>query len=206
VPPPPAQNQPAQNQPAQTQPVQTQPAPPQTSAQTTASRGNNTPQASPTQVPPRQTSPTQTITAQPRPATPVPATTVPATTRPAYSASDVAARFANAERALTTANLTEARRLYRELLASANSADHATAVRIAEGFYRARDFAGALAAFERAGTLRRGEEPYHYYIAVASYETAQYERARRELAAALPYIEVTADVERYRLKIQSAIQ
>jgi tetratricopeptide (TPR) repeat protein len=172
----------------QTQPTVSSTQPARTPAVTTQRGTNNTPSTS-----------TSTSTAVPRPA-------APAAARPAYSASELATRFANAERALTTANLTEARRIYRELLASGSSADHDTAVRIAEGFYRARDFAGALAAFERAGTLRRGEEPYRYYVAVALYETAQYERAKRELAAALPYIEVTADVERYRLKIQSAVQ
>ncbi len=172
--------------PQQTQPQVSSTQPARTPAVTTPRGTNNTPS-------------TSTSTASPRPATPAPA-------RPSYSASELATRFANAERALTTANLAEARRIYRELLASASSADHDTAVRIAEGFYRARDFAGALAAFERAGTLRRGEEPYRYYVAVALYETGQYERAKRELAAAVPYIEVTPDVERYRLKIQSAIQ
>jgi tetratricopeptide (TPR) repeat protein len=180
-----------QPRPATTQPVQT----PQGTQRGT---NNNASNATPAQPRPATTAP---VTAQPR----LPAAT-PATTRPTYTASEAATRFANAERALTTSNLAEARRIYRELLASANAADHATAVRIAEGFYRARDFAGALASFERAGTLRRGEEPYRYYVAVALYETGQYERARRELAAALPYIEVTADVERYRLKIQSANQ
>ncbi|MEA2463944.1 MAG: hypothetical protein QOJ98_1691 [Acidobacteriota bacterium] len=189
-----------QPRPASTQPVQT----PQGTQRGT---NNNSSNATPVQPRPATTAP---VTAQPRPPLTQPATQPVATnttaTRPAYTASEVATRFANAERALTTSSLTEARRIYRELLASANAADHATAVRIAEGFYRARDFAGALAGFERAGTLRRGEEPYRYYVAVALYETGQYERARRELAAALPYIEVTADVERYRLKIQSANQ
>jgi tetratricopeptide (TPR) repeat protein len=95
--------------------------------------------------------------------------------------------------------------LYREVLASA-SLDHANAIRAAEGLYRARDFAGALAAFDRAGAFRRGEEPYRYYVAVASYETGQYERAKRELTAALPYIEITPDVSRYRTRIEGAMQ
>jgi tetratricopeptide (TPR) repeat protein len=199
----PAQTQPAQTQPAQTQPAQSQPArsQPVQTPQNTQRGTNDNPTTTPAQPRPATTTTTPSTTAQPRPA----AVTPPATPT-TYTASELAARLASAERALTTSSLTEARRIYRELLASTNSADHATAVRIAEGFYRARDFAGALAAFERAGALRRGEEPYRYYVAVALYETGQYERARRELAAALPYIEVTADVERYRLKIQSANQ
>ena len=102
-------------------------------------------------------------------------------------------------------NLPAARAIYRELLAG-NDIDHPTAVRIAEGLYRARDFPGAIQAFERAGALRRGEEPYHYYLAVALYESGRYDEARRELAAALPYIEVTPDVERYRARIEGALQ
>ncbi|HYK01174.1 MAG TPA: hypothetical protein VE974_05415 [Thermoanaerobaculia bacterium] len=179
-----------------TRPATTQPVQPGTQRGTNNTGSSASSNTTPAQPRPATTAP---VTAQPRPPAATPA-------RPTYTATEVATRFANAERALTMANLTEARRIYRELLASANALDHATAVRIAEGFYRARDFAGALAGFERAGTLRRGEEPYRYYVAVALYETGQYERARRELAAALPYIEVTADVERYRLKIQSANQ
>jgi len=116
---------------------------------------------------------------------------------------DVPARLVAAERALNATNLVEAKRIYRELL-DAPGVDHATWIRIAEGLYRSRDFAGTLTAFQRVGTLRPGEEAYRYYIAVALYETGQFERAKRELASALPHIEATADVERYRVKIESA--
>jgi tetratricopeptide (TPR) repeat protein len=136
--------------------------------------------------------------ARPATATPVP---VPAPPR-ALSASEAARRLAAAERALNGANLTEARRGYRELLATPGL-DHDTLIRIAEGLYRARDFGGALGAFSRVGSLRRGEEPYRYYIAVAAYETGDFARARKELAAALPYIEITPDVARYRGRIES---
>jgi tetratricopeptide (TPR) repeat protein len=152
--------------------------------------------------------PAQTTTVQPRttpPQTSTATTTTPPRPGPAYTAAERAARFAAAEKALNTSNLAEARRIYSELMGS-QGVDRATYIRIAEGFYRARDFAAALAAFDRAGGLRRTEEPYRYYIAVALYETGQYERAKRELAAALPYIEITPDVARYRAKIQSAIQ
>jgi tetratricopeptide (TPR) repeat protein len=78
-------------------------------------------------------------------------------------------------------------------------------IRAAEGLYRARDFDGALTAFSKVGALRRGEEPYHYYLAVALYETGQYARAKAEMDAAAPFIEITPDVARYRSKIESAI-
>lgn len=132
-------------------------------------------------------------------------TTQPARPQPAQPQRtvDVPAQFAAAERALVAANITEARRIYRELLGG-NGLDHGQLVRLAEGFYRSRDFANVLIAFDRAGTLRPGEEPYRYYMAVAAYESGQYDRARRELAAALPHIELTPDVQRYRVKIEGA--
>jgi tetratricopeptide (TPR) repeat protein len=108
-----------------------------------------------------------------------------------------------ADRALSADDLVTARAIYRENLEA--TSDHATLLRIAEGLYRARDFAGALAAFQRAGELRSGEQPYRYYRAVACYETGDYVQAQAELAAALPYIEITDDVARYRAKIIGAI-
>jgi hypothetical protein len=133
-----------------------------------------------------------------------PATPPPAPTPRALSASEVATRLATAERSLIAGNLNEARRVYREL-AGATGLDHESMIRVAEGLYRARDFSAALSAFNRVGTLRRGEEPYRYYIAVALYETGDFARAKKELAAALPYIEVTPDVARYRTKIEGSM-
>ena len=129
-----------------------------------------------------------------RPAAPAP--------RP-LSATEVSTRLAAADRALNGANLNEAKRGYREVLATPGL-DHDSLIRIAEGLYRARDFASALNAFTRLGALRRGEEPYRYYVAVAAYETGDYARAKKELAAALPYIEITPDVARYRTRIEGA--
>ena len=119
------------------------------------------------------------------------------------SATEINTRLASAESALNGADLDGARRMYRELLA-APGLDHDALVRVAEGLYRSRDFAATLNAFARAGALRRGEEPYRYYIAVAAYETGDHARARKELAAALPYIEITPDVARYRTRIEGA--
>lgn len=119
------------------------------------------------------------------------------------SATEITARLTAAERALNGANLSEARRVYFELL-TAPGLDHVALIRVAEGLYRARSFAAALTAFNRIGSLRRGEEPYRYYIAVAAYETGDFARAKKELAAALPYIEITADVARYRTRIDGS--
>lgn len=167
--------------------------------------------------------PATTTTTAPAPAKPVvppPATTKPAnppatkpatttitapapTPAPAPARIDVVSRLAAADRALLAANLTDARRAYKDVL-DAPGVDHATYIRVGEGFYRARDFANALTAFQRAGAFRSGEEAYRYYVAVAAYETGDYDRARREMAAALAFIEITPDVQRYRTKIESA--
>lgn len=148
-------------------------------------------------------SPTSSSTAR-RPddskAPPKPTPPAPAPKKPAI---DVPARLTAGERTLIGGNLADARKIYRELLA-AGGHDHATWIRVAEGLYRSRDFAGVLTAFQSVGTLRPGEEAYRYYIAVAYYESGQYDQAKRELAAVLPFIEVTPDVERYRQKIDAA--
>lgn len=72
----------------------------------------------------------------------------------------------------------------------------------AAGLYRTGAFDEAVRAFRRLGTFRRGEEDLRYYYAVSLYETGNYGDAKRELACAVPFIQVTADVSRYRLKIE----
>lgn len=215
--------------PENTPPQTVTPAPQTTKPQTAVSAPPPQPVKPPpttttTQAAPQTTKPAQTATTQPRPApaqTPKtggtetdgrggpaepsrPAAAVPAPAPRALTASEVATRLTAAERGLNTGNLNDARRAYRELL-GAPGLDHETLIRIAEGLYRARDFSSALSAFNRVGTLRRGEEPYRYYIAVALYETGDFARAKKELAAALPYIEVTPDVARYRTKIEGSM-
>ena len=184
------------------QPPQTQPAPQKTAAET----------KQPTQ-PKVSTDPP--AAAKPAPATmsPAPATALPPKATPskpaqapatAPSQTNMAARFKAAEQALAAARLAEARTIYRELL-DLPSLDRTGLLRLAEGLYRSRDFGPTLRAFNRLGSLRRGEEPYRYYIAVALYETGQYARSKQELTAALPYIEITPDVARYKSKIEGAV-
>ncbi|MBV8517584.1 MAG: hypothetical protein JO197_09305 [Acidobacteria bacterium] len=176
---------------------------PRTTTQPPSPARTTVPNSAPssTAAAPRTTTTTTTTTT--RTTTTAPATTAPMNTlAPAPTAAELASRFAAAERALSRAQLPEARTIYRGLLDM--RLDHDALIRVAEGFYRARDFANALAAFSRAGTLRGGEEPYRYYIAVALYETGAYVQAKRELAAALPFIEITPDVARYRAKIEAA--
>jgi hypothetical protein len=121
------------------------------------------------------------------------------------NADELSRRLDAADSALGRNDLAAARTIYREAV-DVPGLDHATAMRIGEGAYRARDFGTSIRAFERAGGFRRGEEPYHYYMAVALYESGRYNAAKRELAAALPYIEVTPDVARYRSKINGAVE
>jgi hypothetical protein len=113
--------------------------------------------------------------------------------------------LADAQRAIDSGDIDRARSIY-ATLSTAPSLSHDAALHVAEGLYRVRDYAGAAAAFARAGAIGRGEEGYHYYYAVALYETGHYGNAKRELAAALPYVAVTPDVTRYRAKIEGAIE
>lgn len=142
---------------------------------------------------------------------PQPAPVRPAAQPPASSAAktlsarDASALLVAGDRAVAAAQLPEARRAYRALLESPGVTREAL-IRVAEGLYRARDFEGALDAFAKIGTLRRGEEPYHYYMAVASYETGNFAKARSEMSAAIPFIEITPDVARYRARIEASAQ
>ncbi|HEX2121948.1 MAG TPA: hypothetical protein VHL59_09935 [Thermoanaerobaculia bacterium] len=163
--------------------------------------------------PPKETAPptagkpnAQRVASKPQPQQPPPAAPVRITApaaAPAPKPRDVRAELTAAERALTSGKLADAQKIYHGLLADTTIA-HQDLLRVAEGLYRSRDFPGVLRAFERAGALRNGEEIYRYYRAVAFYETAQYAAAKTELAAVLPYIQETADVARYRAKIEAA--
>jgi tetratricopeptide (TPR) repeat protein len=139
----------------------------------------------------------ETVRAQPQPTAPV------STPQPDVKNADTS--LAEAQHAVDNGDLSRARSIYGALLSGPNLS-HLATLRLAEGLYRVHDFAGAARAFQRAGTLGRGEEPYHYYYAVALYEGGRYGEAKRELAASLPYISVTPDVARYRAKIEGAIE
>ncbi|HEX6641005.1 MAG TPA: hypothetical protein VF215_07815, partial [Thermoanaerobaculia bacterium] len=217
VAPPPATTQPPVEKPPATTPIVTPPAtdpekpkpqpvpvkPPQAATTKPAATTTTMTKAPTTTKPVVNPTPVTPTPVAPTPVAPTPVAPTPAPPR-TLSASEVTSRLGAADRALNGGNLVDARRVYRELLA-APGLEHDTLIRIAEGLYRSRDFTGALLAFNRIGTLRRGEEPYRYYIAVALYETGDHARAKKELAAALPYIEITPDVARYRAKIESAL-
>ena len=71
------------------------------------------------------------------------------------------------------------------------------------GLYRTGAFRNAANAFRKLVPYAHGEEDLRYYNAVSLYETGDYDEAKKELACALPYIQVTADVTRYRQKIEN---
>jgi tetratricopeptide (TPR) repeat protein len=135
----------------------------------------------------------------------VPAPVIVPAPQPQAPRANVETLFADAERALGNGDLTAARPLYKTIV-DVPQLTHAEALRAAEGSYRSRDFATAIRAFQKAGAIGKGEEQYHYYYAVALYETGHYAEAKSELRAGLPFIEITPDVARYRSKIEGAIE
>jgi hypothetical protein len=95
----------------------------------------------------------------------------------------------------------QARRVYLALLNQAN-VSRQTIAEAARGLYRLGAFADAVEAFRNLGIFNRGEEDLRYYNAVSLFEIGHYDDAKKELACALPYIQITSDVARYRDKIQ----
>ncbi|HVE72266.1 MAG TPA: hypothetical protein VNI54_12935 [Thermoanaerobaculia bacterium] len=109
-----------------------------------------------------------------------------------------------AEAAVGNSNVPEAVRIYSGL-ANSTGAPREVLAEAAVGLYRTGAFREAVQAFKRFGTFARGEEDLRYYHAVALYETGAYVEAQKELACALPFIQVTEDVTRYRVKIENTI-
>lgn len=135
---------------------------------------------------------------------PQPQIAAPTPTPPPTSATiDSAAMLDGANKALDANDLAAARAGFAKV-AALPELPHATLLKAAEGLTRSRDFHPAVSAFERAGTFAAGEETYRYFYAVALYESGRYRDAKRELAAALPAIKQTADVKRYKSKIEHA--
>jgi hypothetical protein len=133
-------------------------------------------------------------TATPEPPPP-PAPSAPAT-------SDFADTLRQANTAVANGQLADANRLYVGV-ADAPDASRDAVINAATGLYRTADYADAARAFAKLGAFARGEEDLRYYNAVSLYETGRFAEAKHELACALPYIRMTADVDRYRAKIES---
>lgn len=129
----------------------------------------------------------------------------PSVPKPQAEVRDIATSLADAQRAIDSGDIARARSIY-DALSTTPSLSHIAALQTAEGLYRVGEFARAARVFAAAGAIAHGEEQYHYYYAVALYETSRYGDAKRELAAALPHITVTPGVARYRAKIEGAIE
>lgn len=114
---------------------------------------------------------------------------------------DVVATLRQAGRLASSGTTDQAGELYARVAGAPNASRDAIAA-AATGLYRIGDFPGAVRAFARLGAFLRGEEDLRYYDAVALFETGQYEQARIELSCALPYIQITEEVARYRTKIE----
>ena len=188
------------------QPVTTPPKPVAAVVKPAANPTTGGTDGSPTSQPAGKRSQTEATTP------PAPAPSIPSSSAPPRSASPPSApapgssgSLTDAERALTSGDLARARAIYSAQL-ERPQLSHGDLLKIGEGLYRSRDFRGAVRAFTRAGAFTKGEEPYRYYLAVSLYESGQYAAAKRELAAALPFVEKTPDVERYRMKIEGAIE
>ncbi|MEA2465051.1 MAG: hypothetical protein QOJ98_2798 [Acidobacteriota bacterium] len=116
------------------------------------------------------------------------------------------ASLREAETLAIAGQLPEANRIYAALAQSPTSTREAIAA-AATGLYRTGAFQEAVRAFTRLGKLAGGEDDLRYYYAVSLYEIGKYAEAKQELSAALPNLQRTDDVERYRVKIeQSAAQ
>src|SRR5436190_1585906 len=120
----------------------------------------------------------------------------------AANAPDLADTLRQANTAAASGQLADANRLYASVV-DAPSASRDAVVNAATGLYRTADYADAVRGFAKLGAFARGEEDLRFYNAVSLYETGRYGEAKHELACALPYINVTADVDRYRAKIEA---
>jgi hypothetical protein len=106
-----------------------------------------------------------------------------------------------AEALASSGQIDEAKTTYLRLL-SAPDVSRDTVAAAATGLYRTGDYTDTLRALQKLGTFLRGEEDLRFYKAVALYEMGRYDEAKKELACALPYIQMTDDVSRYRMKIE----
>lgn len=131
-----------------------------------------------------------------------PKTPPPAAPSAPAATSDWADTLRQANTAAANGQLADANRLYVSVV-DAPDASRDAIVNAATGLYRTAGYADAARAFAKLGAFARGEEDLRYYNAVSLYETGRFAEAKHELACALPYIRVTADVDRYRAKIES---
>jgi Flp pilus assembly protein TadD len=163
-----------------------------------------TPAAAP--QPPATTQPAPVAAAPPQATAPPPTTQPQPVARISTDDDGAAVRAAlnslrQAQALADDGELDDANAIYTRLAVSSPREIVAAA---AVGLYRTGAYRDAVQGFRRLGTFGRGEEDLHYYFAVALYEAGEYEAARKELLCALPYIELTDEVARYRAKIEQS--
>lgn len=120
----------------------------------------------------------------------------------AQGASDAMTSLRQAQDVANSGDLVRATAMYAQIASDA-SAPREVIAQAAVGLYRVGAYRDAATAFRRLGTFARGEEDLRYYFAVALYESGEYVAAQKELSCALPFIESTDEVLRYRWKIEN---
>lgn len=140
--------------------------------------------------------------AQPAPVQPAPRSTAPrVTAAPSSVHRELLGTLRQAEALAANDERDQANAIYRRV-ASGENVPREILIVAAVGLYRTNAYADAVEAFRRIGTFAKGEEDLRFYNAVVLFESGSYEAANKELACALPFIEATDDVMRYRAKIE----
>jgi tetratricopeptide (TPR) repeat protein len=116
---------------------------------------------------------------------------------------DVLGNIRHADILANTGHLGEANDIYLSI-ANATAATRDAITEAGIGLYRTGNYSDAANALRRLGTFARGEEDLRYYYAVSLYETGNIDEASRQLACALPYLQVNEAIERYQAKIEAA--
>jgi len=117
---------------------------------------------------------------------------------------DVLGNIRRADLLANTGHLADASEIYNSI-ANATAATREAITEAGIGLYRTGSYSDAANALRRLGTFARGEEDLRYYYAVSLYETGNVDEAGRQLACALPYLQVTDAIERYEAKIEAAM-
>ncbi|MCU1228803.1 MAG: hypothetical protein JWO97_1687 [Acidobacteria bacterium] len=147
--------------------------------------------------------PLPAVTAKVIPPPPAPEPVVEATPLPApapVANVNGSASLQQAEELAARGDVASAAAIYERFLGTPG-VSRETLAQVATGFYGIGAYDRARYAFERLGELHRGEEDLRYYKAVSLFETGAYYDARKELACALPFIEVTTEVAHYSAMI-----
>lgn len=161
------------------------------------------------------------VTPEPQPVQPTNPviTSLPAPSAPAPAPQPLTRTLPEADSATVRAYLTELRQAEafgdNGLVAEANAiytrlgntpdAPREVIAAAAVGLYRTGAFHESVEAFRRLGVFAKGEEDLRYYHAVSLFEIGEYSTAQKELACALPFIEMTDEVARYRLRIDQML-